>query len=114
MSQRTNEELLERHEAGLSVYKSDERRLSRLIAAAYANKRSRELEASLSTPDHSEVQVSYDLAREDSNLATVTVSRVFENGFKVLLHLQGDDAVAFIDAWNARPATLTLHEGGKP
>ena len=50
----------------------------------------------------SEVQVSYDLAREDSNLTTVTVSRVFENGFKVLLHLQGEDAIAFIDAWNTR------------
>jgi hypothetical protein len=48
MSQRTNEELLERHEAGLSVYKSDEDRLGRLIAAAYANKRARELEAALS------------------------------------------------------------------
>jgi hypothetical protein len=50
----------------------------------------------------SEIQVSYDLAREDSDLTVVTVSRVFENGFKVLLHLQGDDAVAFIDAWNSR------------
>lgn len=47
MSQRTNEELLERHEAGLSIYKSDERRLGRLIAAAYANKRAHELKVAL-------------------------------------------------------------------
>lgn len=52
--------------------------------------------------DISEVQISYDLAREDSDLTAVTLTRVFENGFKVLLQLQGDDAVAFIDAWNAR------------
>ena len=38
MSQRSNEELLERYEAGLSIYQSDKARLGRLIAAAYANK----------------------------------------------------------------------------
>lgn len=50
----------------------------------------------------SEVQVSYDLAREDADLTVVTITRVFENGFKVLASLEGEDAVAFIDAWNRR------------
>lgn len=59
-------------------------------------------------PASSEVQVSYDLAR-GSDLTAVTVTRVFENGFKVLLQLQGDDAEAFIDAWNARsPHDVTI------
>jgi len=48
MSKRSNEELMDRHEAGLSVYKSDEARLGRLIAAAYANKRAHELKVALS------------------------------------------------------------------
>ena len=48
------------------------------------------------------VQVSYDLAREDKNLTTASIVRVFENGFKVLCHLQGEDAEAFVDAWNNR------------
>lgn len=56
----------------------------------------------------SEVQVSYDLAREDGDLTTVTVCRVFENGFKVLLQLQGEDAIAFIDAWNARGGDVLI------
>jgi hypothetical protein len=47
MSKRTNEELLERHEAGLPVCKSDEARLVRLIAAVHANKQARKLEADL-------------------------------------------------------------------
>jgi hypothetical protein len=51
---------------------------------------------------HSEIQVSYDLAREDKELTTVSIVRVFENGFKVLCHLQGGDAEAFVDAWNNR------------
>lgn len=51
---------------------------------------------------HSEVQVSYDLARQDKDLTVATITRVFENGFKVLAHLQGEDAEAFIDAWNVR------------
>ena len=49
------------------------------------------------------IQVSYDLAREDKNLTTASIVRVFENGCKVLCHLQGEDAEAFIDAWNNRP-----------
>ena len=48
------------------------------------------------------IQVSYDLAREDKNLTTASIVRVFENGFKVLCHLQGEDAEAFVDAWNNR------------
>ena len=47
MSQRTNEEILERHEKGLSQYASDDRRLGRLIAAAYANKRAHALKVAL-------------------------------------------------------------------
>lgn len=50
----------------------------------------------------SEVQVSYDLAREDKDLTVATIIRVFENGFKVLALLEGEDAEAFIDAWNSR------------
>lgn len=52
--------------------------------------------------DISEVQVSYDLAREEKDLTVATITRVFENGFKVLAHFYGEDAEAFIDAWNAR------------
>jgi hypothetical protein len=52
--------------------------------------------------DHSEIQVSYDLAREDKDLTTASIVRVFENGFKVLCHLHGEDAEAFVDAWNNR------------
>ena len=48
------------------------------------------------------IQVSYDLAREDKNLTTASIVRVFENGFKVLCHLHGEDAEAFVDAWNNR------------
>jgi len=54
----------------------------------------------------SEVQVSYDLARENSDLTVVTIARVFENGCKVLAHLEGEDAEAFIDAWNSRSVNL--------
>jgi hypothetical protein len=50
----------------------------------------------------SAVQVLYDLAREGGDLTAVTVSRVYENGNKILLSLRGDDAEAFIDAWNNR------------
>jgi hypothetical protein len=54
-------------------------------------------------PPTSEIQIGYDLAREDKDdLTVVTVTRVFENGFKVLFSLQGEDAEAFIDAWNRR------------
>jgi hypothetical protein len=48
------------------------------------------------------IQVSYNLAREDKNLTTATITRVFENGCKVLCHLSGEDAETFIDAWNMR------------
>lgn len=50
----------------------------------------------------SEVQVSYDLAREDKDLTVASITRVFENGCKVLAHFHGEDAEAFIDAWNSR------------
>ena|ERR1700744_2704331 len=50
----------------------------------------------------SDVQVSYALARESMDLAVVTITRVFENGCKVLAHFSGEDAEAFIDAWNKR------------
>ena len=53
---------------------------------------------------NSEVQVSYDLARENNGLTVATITRVFENGFKVLAMIEGEDAEAFIDAWNARAA----------
>jgi hypothetical protein len=58
---------------------------------------------------NNEVQASYDLAREDKDLTAVTITRVFENGFKVLAHLYGEDAEAFIDAWNARSPQETSH-----
>ncbi len=51
---------------------------------------------------NSEVQVSYDLARENTDLTVATITRVFENGFKVLAIIEGEDAEAFIDAWNRR------------
>lgn len=60
--------------------------------------------------NNSEVQVSYDLAREDSDLTVVTITRVFENGFKVLAHLEGEDAEVFIDAWNRRALAVTNGE----
>lgn len=53
-------------------------------------------------PVNSEVQVSYDLAREDRVLTVATITRVFDNGFKILAHFHGEDAEAFIDAWNGR------------
>ena len=58
----------------------------------------------------SEVQVSYSLAREDKNLTMATVTRVFENGCKILAHFDGEDAEAFIDAWNGRVAAFSYRE----
>ncbi len=55
-----------------------------------------------------EIQVGYDLAREDADLSVVTIARVFENGFKILAHFAGDDAIAFIDAWNSRNLPPTM------
>lgn len=53
-------------------------------------------------PQTGEIQVSYDISRKDGDLTVAVIGRVFENGFKVLCSLQGDDALAFIVAWNAR------------
>lgn len=55
MSQRTNDEILERHEKGLPQYKSDERRLHYIIQAAYANKRAHALKAALEAT-HTEIK----------------------------------------------------------
>lgn len=57
----------------------------------------------------SEIQVSYELARRDNDLTVATITRVFENGFKVLAHFQGSDAEAFIDAWNSPHKLFPLH-----
>lgn len=56
-----------------------------------------------------DVQVSYDLARESNDLTGVTIARVFENGFKVLASISGEDAEAFIDAWN-NAGSVTMKE----
>lgn len=52
--------------------------------------------------DRSEVQVSYDLGAPNGDKAVATITRVFENGFKVLAILDGSDAEAFIEAWQSR------------
>lgn len=56
----------------------------------------------MSKRSHSEVQVNYDLANEDFDTTVATITRVFENGCKVLAILEGEDAEALIEAWEGR------------
>lgn len=51
------------------------------------------------------VEISYDLGQPGGDLTSCLVTRVLENGFKVIAHLEGEDAEAFIDAWNSRAAS---------
>lgn len=83
-------------QAGLDGSRAD-RRAERLANSATGGRE-------MSERTNSEVQVSYDLARENNDLTVATITRVFENGYKVLAIIEGEDAEAFIDAWNARAA----------